>query len=141
MSDTTDALVVSMDISPGNRNAPDEEKDLLTRQLLRELRECGLDAARVRKPGVPGGAKAGEMLEAGSLLLSLLPTVLPTVLPKLVEVLGGWLGRGTNRHLRMKMANGAEFELTGDMSFDHIQQLLARMNSTAAPSVGTAAAQ
>ena len=107
----------------------EEEIDKLARQLLREIRESGINAEIAREPTVAKGAKAGEMLELGQLLLMMLPAALP----KLIAVLNEWLGRGQHRHIKLKMPNGVDFELTGEMSVTDIQKLVETLGSAGPP--------
>jgi hypothetical protein len=127
MPNSESPVVVSLELSPG----PDSsvgETDQLTRQLLREIREAEINAELVRTPGPAKGAKSSEGVAAGQLLL----TMLPVVLPKLVEILGGWIGRGSQRQVKLKLPNGVDFELTGSMSVDDIKKLVGTLGSAGA---------
>jgi hypothetical protein len=127
MPNSESLVVVSLELSPGS-DSPVGETDQLTRQLLREIREADINAELVRTAGPAKGAKSIEGIAAGQLLL----TMLPVVLPKLVEILGGWIGRGSQRQVKLKLPNGVDFELTGSMSVDDIQKLVGTLGSAGA---------
>jgi hypothetical protein len=127
MPNSESPVVVSLELSPGS-DSPVGETDQLTRQLLREIREADIDAELVRTAEAARGSKSIEGVATGQLLL----TMLPVVLPKLVEILGGWLGRGSQRQVKLKLPNGVDFELTGSMSVDDIKKLVGTLGSAGA---------
>lgn len=87
-------------------DATEEEIDRMTRQLLSELRETDVDSAELVRSGeLPSGAKAGEAVTMGSIVLSALPTVLPGV----IALVQSWAARSPGRTVKFK-GKGIEFE-------------------------------
>ena len=67
----------------GDRDA--EQLDRAAREVLAELRALDVESAGLAKDGVlPPGAKSGEVLLAGCIVVQLLPVVVP----KLIDFLG-----------------------------------------------------
>jgi hypothetical protein len=89
-----------------------EEVDRLTRRLRREILDREVESAELVTTGeIPAGARAGEVIAIGSLLV----TVLPSVLPNLIDLLGGWLKRDTRRTIKIKLQRG---ETSVDVELD-----------------------
>jgi hypothetical protein len=112
-------MTLCVTLAPG-QTAQAEEIDRLTREFLREMRESQLGAEMAHNNPAEQGAKSIEMVEIGKILV----TLLPVAIPKLVGLLYGWLRRSKDRHIRLKMPNGFEIEVTGDTTVAEIQTLL-----------------
>jgi hypothetical protein len=91
-------------------DATEEDIDLMTRQLLSELRETEIESARLAQAGeVPLGTKSGDAITVGSIVISALPTVLPTI----IGLVQGWVSRGHGRTVKFRGQIGGgmiEFE-------------------------------
>jgi len=92
------------------RDATEEDIDLMTRQLLSELRETDVESVGLATGGqVPAGTKSGDAISVGSIVISALPTVLPTI----VGLVQAWAARGQGRTVKFKGQIGGgmvEFE-------------------------------
>jgi len=100
-------------------DATDDELDVLTRQLLSELRETDVESAELTKSGdAPRGTKSGDALTMGSIVISALPTAIPAVL----ALVQAWTSRGQGRTVKFK-GKGIEFE----GSPEELQKLLATL--------------
>ena len=120
------------------RGADAERLDLLTGHLTRELRELDdvtVDPARVEPPH---GARAGEALQVGSLVVTMLSSA---SLPQLLTAVRGWLGRGTTT--TAGAARSVRLELDGDAlelghatpeEQDRLVELFVRSHQTSAGS-------
>lgn len=98
--------ITQLNIEVSASDATEEELDLMTRQLLSELRETDVESAELAKGGdAPRGTKSGEPVTMGSIVISALPTVLPAV----VALVQGWTARGHGRTVKFK-GKGIEFE-------------------------------
>ena len=81
----------------------DDELDMQTRLLRRELIELGVTSAGTSSGGAaPEGAKSAEAVTLGSLAL----VVLPTFLPKVLEYLQSWTQRDESRRVKIKTQVG-----------------------------------
>ena len=105
--------------------ATDEELDRATRQLLSELRETDVESAELTKgEDVSKGAKSGEAVTMGSIVVSALPTVLPSV----ITLVQGWVTRGQGRTVKFKGKVGREvIEFEGPP--EELQKLLDRLST------------
>jgi hypothetical protein len=93
-------LYLEMDIGA---DVGDDELDLQTRSLRRELLELGAGSAELlRSQSAPAGTKSVEAVTLGSLAL----VVLPDFLPKLVEHLQSWTQSDQNRRVKIKTQVG-----------------------------------
>jgi hypothetical protein len=101
-------------------DATAEDIDLMTRQLLSELRETNVESAELISGGeVPLGAKAGDAFTIGSIVISALPTVLPIV----VGLVQAWAARGEGRTVKFKgQIGGRVIEFEG--SAEDLQKLI-----------------
>ena len=106
-------------------DATEEDIDLMTRQLLSELRETDVESAELAKGVVaPHGTKSGDAITVGSIVISTLPTVLPVI----VGLVQAWAARGQGRLVKFKGQIGAgmiEFE----GSPEELQKLLASLGT------------
>lgn len=97
----------------------EEDIDHMTRQLLSELRGTDVESADlVTGENVPSGAKSGETVTMGSIVISTLPTVLPAV----IALVQSWVSRGQGRTVKFK-GKGIEFE----GSAEELQRILATL--------------
>lgn len=94
-------LLVAADVEPSRL-------DELTRQLLGELRASNLDTAGLGGRGAaPAGAKSGELVALGAIIVALAPTALPG----LIAFLKDWCLRARNRSVKISRRIGDQ-ELT-----------------------------
>jgi hypothetical protein len=86
-----------------------ERLDELTRHLMRDLRDLGVESVERPSGGVvPEGAK-GDPFTLGALAL----VAVPAFLPKLIEFLQAWSLRGEeSRKVKIKTPAGLELEFT-----------------------------
>jgi hypothetical protein len=100
---TTEPVTLVVRVDAGEQRDA-EQVDLMTRQLLAEVRELEVDSASLLRAGdpPPAGAKAVETVALGGLVV----TLLPTVLPKLLDLVQHWVQRGGDRALKLKMQQG-----------------------------------
>ena len=83
--------IEKLNIEISASDATDEEIDLMARQLLSELRESDVESAQLAKgEAAPPGAKSGDAVSVGSIVISALPTVLPAI----VGLVRAWAARG-----------------------------------------------
>ena len=101
-------------------DATEADIDLMTRQLLYELRQTDVDSAELAKGGVaPHGTKSGDAVTVGSIVISALPTVLPGI----VRLVQDWAARGQGRRVKFKgQIGGGTIEFEG--SPQELQKLL-----------------
>jgi TIR domain-containing protein len=107
------------------RDATEEDIDLMTRQLLSELRETDVESAKLTNRGeVPLGTKSGDAITVGSIMISALPTVLPAV----VGLVQAWAARGQGRAVKFKgQLGGGMVEFEG--SAEELQRLIASLEA------------
>ena len=87
-------------------DATEEDIDRMARQLLYELKQTDVDTADLAAGGdIPLGAKSGESVSMGTLIISALPTVLPAV----ITLVQAWAARSPGRTVKFK-GKGIEFE-------------------------------
>lgn len=101
------------------QEATTDEIDRMARNLFFELRELDVESVEfVGGESVPDGAK-GDPITTGAIAIA----VLPVVLPKIVEVIQGWLLRGSNRTVKFKgKVNNQAVDFEG--SSEDLQKLL-----------------
>ena len=92
-------------------DATEADIDLMTRQLLYELRETDVESAELAKGGAaPHGTKSGDAVTVGSIVISALPTVLPGI----VSLVQAWAARGQGRTVKFKgQVGGGTIEFEG----------------------------
>ncbi|WP_369379911.1 hypothetical protein [Streptomyces sp. cg36] len=84
----------------GGPGADAEELDALARQLRDRLLELDVHDVRARSGGrVPDGAKPGDAVVAGALVV----TALPVVLPEVFRLLGTWVSSRPARGVRVEL--------------------------------------
>ena len=115
---------VELYIEVSEVDATEEDIDRMTRQLLSELRETEVESVDlVKSEDIPSGAKSGEAVTMGSLVVSALPTVLPAV----ITVVQGWVTRAQGRTVKFKGKIGREMiEFEGPP--EELQKLLATLD-------------
>jgi hypothetical protein len=100
-SNTTVAQKFFLAIS--SQGSTPEEVDQMTRQLRSELMELEVESVDlVRAKEIPKGAKAGDVLEMGTLAVA----VLPVFIPKIIEYLQSWSLRAESRKVSVKAQVG-----------------------------------
>jgi hypothetical protein len=95
--DATNQVELQIEVSA--TDATEEDIDLMTRQLLLELRETDVDSANLatgKEP--PPGTKSADVVSVGSIVISALPTVLPAI----IGLVQGWASRGQGRTVKFK---------------------------------------
>jgi len=111
--------LTQLNIEISANDATPEEIDLMTRQLLSELRETDIESVELMRGGeAPRGTKSGDLVTMGSIVISTIPTVLPAV----VALVQAWSARGQGRTVKFK-GMGIEFE----GSPEELQRLLATL--------------
>jgi hypothetical protein len=113
---------LKLEISAGY--ASTEDIDLITRQLLAELKDMDVESAELTK-GVrsPAGTKSVDPVTIGSIAIA----VLPTALPKVVEAIQAWALRSSNRTVKFKgKVSGQAIEFEG--SAEDLQKLLNKLS-------------
>ena len=117
--------IEKLNIEISASDATDEEIDLMARQLLSELRESDVESAQLAKgEAAPPGAKSGDAVSVGSIVISALPTVLPAI----VGLVRAWAARGQGRTVKFKgQIGGGVIEFEG--SAEELQKLLASLEA------------
>lgn len=123
------AKAVELVVQVEARGLDADELDRLTRDLLAELQELPVEAS-ITAGGKPAeGAKSGELVTLGALLVAALPVVLPTV----VSFLQSWLKRGEGKSIKIRGADGKRsfaVELpSGAFSHEQLNELLATLGA------------
>ncbi len=95
--------VQNFSLTISSQGGTPEELDQMTRQLRNELMEIEVESVDlVRAKEIPKGAKAGEVLELGTLAVA----VLPVFIPKVIEYLQSWSLRAESRRVSVKAQVG-----------------------------------
>jgi hypothetical protein len=90
-------------LAVSSQGSTPEELDQMTRQLRSELMELEVESVDLVRAGeAPKGAKAGEILELGTLAVA----VLPVFIPKIIEYLQSWSLRAESRKVSVKAQVG-----------------------------------
>ena len=93
-------LILQVEAGP---QADPDQTDRQTRSLIRELRQLHIESIEpVRLDNPPPGAKAGEAIALGSVVVSVLPSVLETV----ILFLRDWSIRGSDRRVKLRFQVG-----------------------------------
>jgi hypothetical protein len=101
---------IHLNLTVTEADADAEWLERLTGNLMRDLRELGVESVERPSGGpAPEGAK-GSTSTVGALAL----VAVPTFLPKLVDFLQAWSLRGESRIVRIKTPAGLEVEFTPD---------------------------
>ena len=125
---TENATQLLLQIHAGD-DATAEELDRLTRQLLNELRDLpAVSEAKLITGAAPHGAKAGEALTAGALVIA----IVPALVPKVLDWIQAWALRSSPRVVKFKGSiNGHDLEFEG--APEDLSKLLANWPPPAAP--------
>lgn len=120
------SALTRLNIEISAEDATEEDIDLMTRQLLTELRETDIESARLAEGGeAPLGTKSGDVITLGSIVVSALPSVLPAI----VGLVQSWASRGQGRTVKFKGQIGvAMIEFQG--SPEELQRLLASLEAS-----------
>lgn len=111
---------IELNIKVSVEDASDEDIDLMTRQLLAELRERDVESAGLTKGDpAPVGSK-GDPFTIGSIAVE----ILPAAIPGLMKFIQAWMARGRGRTVKFK-GMGIEFE----GSAEDLDKLLAIVES------------
>jgi hypothetical protein len=112
---------IQLELTISEAETDDEELDGLTTQLLRDLRELGVESVEQASGGViPKGAKSVEPFTLGALVL----VAVPAFLPKLVEFLQAWSLRGESRKVKIRTPAGLEIEFTPEKRLSETELLV-----------------
>jgi hypothetical protein len=122
MSRNTTQLTVTLDAEP---DTDSEDLERLTRQLREELSELDVQADLMTGGPAPANTKAGDVIEWGTLLLTLAAS--GGVITTLIGTLQTWLTRHNGRTATLKI-NGDEIHLTGVTSAEQKQLIDAWLN-------------
>ena len=110
---------VQLDLTVTEADADAERLDELTRYLLRDLRDLGVESVERPSGGpAPEGAK-GDPLTLGALAL----VAVPVLLPELVKFLQAWSLRGESRTVKIKTPAGMEVEFTPEKKLSEAELL------------------
>ena len=111
MTGQTTQLMLNIDAGP---ETDVEELEQITRRLREELAELEVEAVDlVRQGEVPRGAKAGDPIAWGALLVAL--TASGGVFTTLINTLQSWLTRHERRSVTLE-TDGDKLEVTGTSS-------------------------
>ena len=101
---------IELQLAIAEVEADSDRVDELTRRLMRDLHELGVESVERRSGDIaPEGAK-GDPFTWGALTLALVPALLP----KLVEFLRDWARRDEGRTVKIKTPTGLEVEFMPD---------------------------
>jgi hypothetical protein len=105
------------------QNATEEDIDLMTRQLLAEVRQMDVESVSLIENGkAPSGTKSADPITIGALAV----VVLPTLLPKVVEAVQAWALRGQGKTVKFKGRIGRQtIEFEG--SAEELEKLLNKL--------------
>jgi hypothetical protein len=122
------AIKLKLTVSLG-RGVPDDEVDLVTRDLRSQLLDAGMKRVDLATAALPANAKAGTGSVVGDLMLA----VLPVLLPKLVELIKSWRAEAPKRSVTVRAeVNGAPVEIIldgSDASAEAAGRLLAQLTN------------
>jgi hypothetical protein len=126
MTSSTEPIRLTLEVNAGPDATP-EEIDLLTRQLLADLRQMELESADLLGAGPPpDGTKAVDPVTLGALAVA----VLPSVIPKMVDFVQAWSLRGQSRSIKFKgKIGGQDVEFEGPA--DELKVLMATLAAQA----------
>jgi hypothetical protein len=128
---------LTLQLSTGDDDST-EELDRQTRQLLKEIRELDVESAELERGEQPSaGAKSGELVTLGTLVLVLLPAVAP----KVIELLQAWSTRAENRIVKIKAQvedRSIEVEYApATMTTDELKRLVSTLTDVLPPAAKT----
>lgn len=131
MTHVADFIQVNLQVVLPN-TVSEEETDMESSRLKRQLREAGFTITHVQE-AAPSGVKSPVAFTLGALTVALLPKVVP----QLIQVLNEWLAGRASRKLKLRLPTGLEFELTGSMSPSETKQLIEKLIAIRAPKTAT----
>jgi hypothetical protein len=112
-------------------NGDEETVDRTTRALLNELRDADLTVGLAGTGADPfAGAKSGDWLAVGTMLLS----AAPAAIPKLIELLKSFIDRRSGRKIKLRFPSGLEIEVDGNTSAKDLATLASSLNEAAGSS-------
>jgi len=100
------------------KDSTEEDLDMLTRNLLQELRESDVESVGLVSVGTAPEGSKGDPVTIGTLALGVLPAALPSV----IALVQAWVMRGQGRTVKFK---GKGFEFEG--SPEELQKLLKQL--------------
>ncbi len=105
------------------QNAGEEDIDLMTRQLLAEVRQMDVESVSlIENDSAPSGTKSADPVTIGALAVA----VLPNLLPKVVEAIQAWALRGQGKTVKFKGKVGRQtIEFEG--SAEELEKLLTKL--------------
>ena len=128
MSATTEPLHLSLYIEPRDE-VDDDELDRITRRLMAEIQTLDVESVELLKDELaPEGAKLGEAIALGALLMA----VLPGAIPPLLGLVQAWLLRDQNRKVKIKTeikGQPVELEYSGTISQEELETLRVLLTS------------
>jgi hypothetical protein len=136
----SDAPAVSLVVSLVDESSADAERlDATTRQLRQRLAELDIESVELASGGAaPTGAKSGEAVALGTLLV----TLLPATLPKVLDFLQSWMLRDAGHAVKIRATAGdrtVEVEYApGSISERQLKDLVASISSGLAAPTGNA---
>ena len=128
MTSSSTTATVIVHIVAGDK-ADTCEVEEATLSLMRDLEDSDLAESMSRQTAAaPSGAKAGEVLTAATVIL----TVLPAAVEQLLGLLRDWVGRPGNLPVKLKVSCGdrsieAEFD-PRRLPVENMESLIGKMN-------------
>jgi hypothetical protein len=119
---------IELTLQVGQDDADPDDVDRDTRRLRAELQELPIESASLVAAKTPAGAKAGDAVTLGALVVSLAPVVVPA----LVEFLKSWMARKEGRTIVVKR-KGTEFQIKAPLSEAAIARLVEQLAGTPHP--------
>lgn len=116
---------IELTVLIGHRDADADELDRSTRRLRAEIQELPIDSASLLTSETPAGAKAGEAVTLGALVVSLAPVVVPA----LVDFLKSWMARKEGRTVILRTRGGTEVEIKAPLSEAGIAKLVEQLSA------------
>jgi hypothetical protein len=96
---------IELEIEIYVKDTTEEDLDMLTRNLLKELRETDVESVNLVSIGTAPEGSKGDPVTIGTLALGVLPAALPSV----IALVQAWIMRGQGRTVKFK-GMGIEFE-------------------------------
>ena len=88
----------------------DEEIDISTQQLIRELRELDVDGIKYEKTDAPVGAKSAAAITLGTVIMTIMAS--GGVLTSVINAIQSWLVEKNNQTVVLEI-DGDRLEVTG----------------------------
>jgi hypothetical protein len=101
----SDQEPIEFDVEVSAEDSTEEDIDLMTRQLLGELRQLDVESAELTAVGPPPVGAKGGPIAVGEIAIE----VLPAAVPALIKFVQAWMGRSRGRQVKFK-GKGIEFE-------------------------------